>query len=133
LPRFRALIHLAFDTASKPPGFAVNEIRWGSRSDPDIAQAVTPMMTHIANDYGRFIGRHVRAAGMIPDDEIRGLSSLTAMAARSISVNRVTHPSKQMSDDILLMLLQARERIIARQLGKGAAWTDEEIRQHAQS
>lgn len=127
LPRFRALIHLAFDTATRPPGFAVNEIRSGSRSDPDIAEAVTPMMTLIAADYGRFIGRHVRTAGMVPDDEIRGLAAVATMAARSMSINRFTHPNEQMADNIYLMLMHARERIIARQLGEGAAWSTGEI------
>jgi len=127
LPRFRALIHLAFDTATRPPGFAVNEIRSGSRSDPDIAEAVTPMMTHIANDYARFIGRHVRAAGMVPDNEIRGLAAVATMAARSMSINDFTHRGEQISDNILLTLTHTRERIIARQLGENAAWCGEEI------
>lgn len=131
LPRFRALIDLAFDTAAKPEGFTVNEIRVGSRSDPDIAEAVTPVMTRIADDYARFIGRQVRSAGMTPDDELRGLTAVATMAARSLSINKFTHPNQQMSDNVVLVLLNARERIIARQLGEDAAWPAEEIARRA--
>ncbi len=96
LPRFQAIIGLAFETANRPEGLAVQEIRAGVRSDPDIAKAVTPVMTHISEDYGRFIGRHVRAAGLVPDRELQGLSAAVATTARSMAIDRVTYPSKQM-------------------------------------
>ena len=122
LPRFRALIDLAFDTAAKPEGIhgQRDTRRLAQRSghrrggdachDPD------------ADDYARFIGRQVRSAGMTPDDELRGLTAVATMAARSLSINKFTHPNQQMSDNVVLVLLNARERIIARQLGEDAAW-----------
>ncbi len=117
LPRFRALIDLAWATARMPEGLAVNEVRMGSRSDPELAKAVTPMMSHIADDYGRFLGRHVRAAGLTPDKDLQGLSATVAMATRSMAIDRFTHPSPQMVENVLASLRAHREDIIARQLG----------------
>lgn len=127
LPRFRAIIDLAFETAHSPEGLAVQEIRAGVRSDPDIAKAVTPIMTRISDDYGRFLGRHVRAAGLVPDRELQGLSATVAMTARSLAINRVTYPSEQMIANVLLTLKLAREHIIERQLGPGMALTADKL------
>lgn len=117
LPRFRAVIDLAWATARSPEGIAVNEIRISARSDPDLAAAVTPALSSIANDYGRFIGKLVRQAGMEPTREIQGLSSTAAMALRSLSIDRMTNPSAQMVENVLLILRSMREELIAKQLG----------------
>jgi AcrR family transcriptional regulator len=127
LPRFRGIINLAFETGGSPEGLAINEIRMGSRSDSDIAEAVTPMMGRIADDYGRFIGRHVRAAGLIPDKEMQGLSAAAALAAQTLAINRATNPSPQMVQNVLVMLKAAREHIIARQLGPEMALSLEQL------
>jgi AcrR family transcriptional regulator len=117
LPRFRAIIDLAWATARMPDGLAVNEVRIGSRSDPQVARAVSPIMTEIATDYARFVGRQVRAAGLKPSTEIQSLSALTAMSVRSLSIDRFTYPSLQMVQNVLLGLRTMREDIIGRQLG----------------
>lgn len=118
LPRFRAIIDLAWATARTPEGIAVNEIRISARSDPALAAAVTPALSSIANDYGRFIGKLVRCAGMEPTKEIQGLSSTAAMALRSLSIDRMTNPSEQMVENVLLSLRTTREALIAKQLGE---------------
>ena len=118
MPRFRALIDLAWATARRPEGIAANEIRLGARSDPATADAVRPAITALANDYGRFVGRHVRAAGLVPDREIQGLSATTAMAVRALAIDRFTYPNPVMVENVLFTLRQTRERIIGRQLGQ---------------
>jgi AcrR family transcriptional regulator len=118
MPRFRAIIDLAWATARMPEGLAVNEIRIGSRSDPQVAKAVSPSMTEIANDYARFVGKHVRAAGLQPNMEIQSLSAMTAMSLRSLAIDRFTYPSLQMLENTLLGLRTVREGIIGRQLGQ---------------
>lgn len=118
LPRFRAVIDLAWATARKPEGIAVNEIRISARSNEALATAVRPALSSIANDYGRFIGRLVRAAGMEPTQEVQGLSSTAAMALRSLSIDRMTNPSPQMVENVLLSLRTMREDLIAAQLGE---------------
>ncbi len=120
LPRFRAVIDLAWATARSAEGIAVNEIRISARSDPDLASAVTPALSSIANDYGRFIGKLVRQAGMEPTREMQGLSSTAAMALRSLSIDRMTNPSPQMVENVLLILRTTREELIAKQLGEDA-------------
>lgn len=117
LPRFRAVIDLAWATARSPEGIAVNEIRISARSDPELARAVTPALSEIAHYYGRFIGKLVRQAGMEPTQEIQGLSSTAAMALRSLSIDRMTNPSPQMVENVLLALRTLREDLIAKQLG----------------
>jgi AcrR family transcriptional regulator len=118
LPRFRAIIDLAWATARTPEGLAVNEVRIGSRSDPALAASVSPIMTAVANDYGRFVGRYVREAGLIPDIEIQALSATTAMSVRSLSIDRFTYPSPTMVKNVLFGLRLMREGIIGRQLGE---------------
>ena len=118
MPRFRAVIDLAWATARTPEGIAVNEIRISARSNPDLATAVTPALSSIANDYGRFIGKLVREAGMEPTREVQGLSSTAAMSLRSLAIDRMTNPSPQMVENILLALRTLREDLIAKQLGE---------------
>jgi AcrR family transcriptional regulator len=118
LPRFRALIDLAWATSRMPEGIAVNEVRIGARSDKLLATAMSPKLTEIAQNYGRFVGRYVREAGLVPNQEIQSLSATTAMAVRSLAIDRFTNPSPQMVTNILLGLRTMRENIIASQLGE---------------
>lgn len=127
LPRFRRIIDIAFQTASSPAGVAHNEIRAGSRSDPGIADAVRPIITQISDDYGRFVGRLIREAGLKVDAELQGLSGVVAMTAQAMTINRETYPSQPMFANVVLSLKVARENIIARQLGPGKAMTLEQI------
>ena len=127
LPRYRALIDLAWATARMPEGVAVNEVRSGSRSDPEIRNAVTPMMSALSDDYGRFVGSLVREAGLIPNAEIHGLTATTVMAMRSLAVNTFTYPREQLVRNVLNTLKTMRENIIARQLGPHVALSFEEI------
>jgi AcrR family transcriptional regulator len=117
LPRYRALIDLAWATARLPEGIACNEIRTGSRSDPEIRKAVTPMMSRISDDYARLVGRLAREAGLTPDVELRGLTATTAMVMRSLAINTFTYPREKLVENVLASLKRMRENIIARQLG----------------
>ncbi len=117
LPRFRALIDLAWTTSRMPEGIAVNEVRIGARSDPEIAQATRAILTFIADDYGRFVGRLVRQAGLEPNPEMQGLSAATAMAVRSLAIDRITYTRDRLDTNVLLALRSMREDIISRQIG----------------
>jgi len=121
LPRYRALIDLAWITSRMPEGMACNEIRSGSRSEPEIRAAVTPVMSHISDDYARLVGRLVREAGLVPNAEIHGLTATAVMAARSLAINTFTYPREQMIANVLGALKRMREDIIARQLGEHMA------------
>ena len=118
LPRYRALIDLAWTTSRTPEGIATNEIRAGSRSEPEIRAALTPIMTRLSDDYGRLAGRLVREAGLVPTPEVHGLTALTVLAARSLAINTFTYPREQMIKNVLGTLKSMREDIIARQLGE---------------
>ncbi len=121
LPRYRAVIDLAWATARMPEGAASNEVRIGSRSDPEIRKAVTPIMSQISDDYGRLVGRLARDAGLFVDDEVQGLTATTAMAVRALAVSTFTYPRPKMVENVLTTLKAVREDIIARQLGEHLA------------
>jgi AcrR family transcriptional regulator len=121
LPRYRALIDLAWANAQLPEDIACNEIRVGSRSDPEIAASITPIMIKTADDFARYIGGVARQAGLEPDEELKGLTATTAMAMRAMAVNLFTYPRTQIVDSVINSLKLARERLIARQLGEDAA------------
>jgi AcrR family transcriptional regulator len=121
LPRYRALIDLAWATAQMPEGIACNEVRHGSRSDPEIRAAVTPIMTRLSDDYGRLHMRLAREAGLEANVEVQGLTATTAMTMRSLAVNTFTYPRSQLVENVLLTLKAVREDIIARQLGEHVA------------
>lgn len=118
LPRFRALIDLAWATSRMPEGIAVNEIRIGARSNPDLAVALSPSLMGIASNYARFIGRYTRESGLTPTAEVQALSATSAMAVRSLAIDRFTNPSPQMVVNVLVGLRTMRENIIAKQLGE---------------
>lgn len=121
LERFRQIIELAFTTARQREGIACNEIRTGSRSDPEIREAVTPLMSHISEDYARMVSRVGREAGLKPTREFHGLTGTVAMSTRGLSVNTFTYPSPQTAENVLWMLSAMREDLIARQLGEAFA------------
>jgi AcrR family transcriptional regulator len=121
LPRFRAIIDLATATHQMPEGVACSEIRTGSRSDPEIRAAVTPIMSHISDDYGRLVGRVAREAGLVSNRELQGLTATTVMATRALSINTFTYPREQVLENVLWTLKSMREDIIARQLGERVA------------
>jgi AcrR family transcriptional regulator len=121
LPRYRALIDLAWTTAQMPEGQACNEVRHGSRSNPEIRAAVTPIMTRLSDDYGRLHMRLAREAGLEANAEVQGLTATTAMTMRSLAVNTFTYPRSQMVENVLFTLKSTREDIIARQLGEHVA------------
>jgi AcrR family transcriptional regulator len=121
LPRYRALIDLAWETAQMPEGVACNEARHGSRSDPEIRAAVTPIMTRLSDDYGRLHMRLAREAGLEANAEVQGLTATTAMTMRSLAVNTFTYPRSQLVENVLFTLKSVREDIIARQLGQHVA------------
>jgi AcrR family transcriptional regulator len=121
LPRYRALIDLAWENAQMPEDIACNEIRMGSLSDPEIAAAITPIMIKVADEFARYIGAIARQAGLETDAELKGLTATTAMAVRAMAVNLFTYPRPQVVDCVLNSLKLARERMIARQLGEAVA------------
>lgn len=121
LDRYRHIMDLSTATQRMPEGMALNEIRIGSRSDPEIREAVTPMMSAISEDYVRLVGRVAREAGLKPNRELHGLTGAVAMATRALAINTFTYPSPQASEGVLWTLQMAREDLIARQLGKDKA------------
>jgi AcrR family transcriptional regulator len=123
LPRYRALIDLAWENAQTPEDIACNEIRMGSRSDPEIAASITPIMIKVADEFGRFVGRVAREANLEPDAELKGLTLTTAMAMRAMAVNLFTYPRPEIVNSVLDTLKATREKIIARQLGVTMAQT----------
>jgi AcrR family transcriptional regulator len=125
LPRFRAVIDLAWATARMPEGIAVNEVRIGARSDPETAEQLKPIMQAISRDYADFIDRQVAEAGLESDDALRGLAATTALSVRSLSVGRYQPPSPRMIENVLATLKTIRETIIERQLGPQARLPDE--------
>lgn len=118
LPRFRAILDQSLVTQRMPEGAALNEIRIGSRSDAEIREAVTPMMSAISVDYVRMIGRIAREAGLQVNRELNGLIGTVAMATRALAINTFTYPSVGARDNVLWTLRMMREELIARQLGE---------------
>ena len=118
LPRYRAIIDLSLVTQRMPEGMACNEIRIGSRSDPEIRTAVTPIMGQISDEYGRLVVRLARAAGLTPNRELQGLTSIAAMSTRALAINTFTYPRGNIEENVLWMIRNIREDIIARQLGE---------------
>jgi AcrR family transcriptional regulator len=121
LPRFRAIVDMAIVTQRMPEGVACNEIRFGSRSDPEIRTAVTPTASFISDEYGRLVSRIAREAGLTPNRELQALTATMAMAARSLAISTFTYPRGNIEESVLWMIRNIREDIIARQLGEAAA------------
>ncbi len=121
LERFRALIDMSWYRSRLPEGFAVNEVRIGARSDDALAAAFKPVFTRIAHDYGRFVSKMAREAGLEPNEAIRGLWTATSMAMRSLAIDRRTYAGEDAAEHSLLALRMLRESLIVQQLGKAAA------------
>ena len=118
LPRFRAILDQSLTTQRMPEGTALNEVRIGSRSDAEIREAVTPMMSAISEDYVRVVSRIAREAGLKPNHELYGLIGTVAMATRALAINTFTYPSVGVRDNVVWTLQMMREDLIARQLGE---------------
>ncbi len=121
LDRYRLIMDLSLVTQRMPEGMALNEIRIGSRSDPEIRDAVTPMMSAISEDYVRMVSRIAREAGLKATRELHGLTGTVAMATRALAINTFTYPSPRVGDNVSWTLQTMREDLIARQLGKDRA------------
>jgi AcrR family transcriptional regulator len=121
LDRYRLIMDLSLVTQRIPEGMALNEIRIGSRSDPEIRDAVTPMMSAISEDYVRMVSRIAREAGLKATRELHGLTGTVAMAMRALAINTFTYPSPRVGDNVSWTLQTMREDLIARQLGKDEA------------
>jgi AcrR family transcriptional regulator len=116
MPRFLQLLDLAWETAQLPYGMAINEIRVASRSDEQLAAAITPITRSIAADYGRFLGHHVKAAGLTSDAALRGVTQTWTMALRALAMDRVTHPDQEFVESVLATLRGTRDAVVANQL-----------------
>jgi len=121
LDRYRLIMDLSLVTQRLPEGMALNEIRIGSRSDPEIRDAVTPMMSAISEDYVRLVSRIAREAGLKATRELHGLTGTVAMATRALAINTFTYPSPRVGENVSWTLQTMREGLIARQLGKDKA------------
>jgi len=121
LDRYRLIMDLSFVTQRMPAGMALNEIRIGSRSDPEIRDAVMPMMSAISEDYGRLVSRIACEAGLKPTRELHGLTGTVAMATRALAINTFTYPSPRVGENVAWTLQTMREDLIARQLGPNKA------------
>jgi AcrR family transcriptional regulator len=121
LDRYRCIMDLSFHTQRMPEGMALNEIRIGSRSDPEIRDSVTPMMSSISEDYVRLVSRVAREAGLKPTRELHGLTGTVAMATRALAINTFTYPSPRVGENVTWTLQTMREDLIARQLGADKA------------
>lgn len=117
LPRFRAMIDLAWQVSRMPEGLAVNEVRIGARSDAELAVIFRPVFTRIANEFGRYFSELARDAGLKPDNELQGLWTATSMALRSLAIDSKTYGRPQITANALLALRSLREMLIERQLG----------------
>ena len=121
LDRYRLIMNLSLVTQRMPEGMALNEIRIGSRSDLEIRDGVTPMMSAISEDYVRMVSRIAREAGLKATRELHGLTGTVAMAMRALAINTFTYPSPRVGDNVSWTLQTMREDLIARQLGKDKA------------
>lgn len=121
LDRYRLIMDLSLVTQRIPEGMALNEIRIGSRSDLEIRDGVTPMMSAISEDYVRMVSRIAREAGLKATRELHGLTGTVAMATRALAINTFTYPSPRVGDNVSWTLQTMREDLIARQLGKDEA------------
>lgn len=120
LPRYRAMIDEHWDTVRAPENTAINEIRIGSRSDPELAKVLQPIMADIAQEYGRYVGAKVREAGLEPTEEIRGLTITWVLSLTMMNFYWAANPNKKMEASMLSTLKALQEELIAQQLGPDA-------------
>ena len=120
LPRFRAMIDVHWQIVQRPEDIAINEVRNGSRSDPELADAVHPIMAEIASDYARFVGVQVRQAGLKPNEAMRGLTVTWVLALPMMAFYRAADPNSRMEQSLLASLKSLQESLIKDQLGKSS-------------
>ncbi|HTE41469.1 MAG TPA: TetR/AcrR family transcriptional regulator [Steroidobacteraceae bacterium] len=120
LPRFRAVIDVHWALVQRPEDTAIHEVRNGSRSDPQLADAMHPIMAEIARDYAQCVGILIRQAGLEPDDELRGLTVNWVLALPMMAFYRAADPNRRMEESILVTLKSHQEFLIARQQGRAA-------------
>jgi len=118
LARMRALIDAHWDIVQRPEDIAIHEVRIGSRSDPEVAEAAHPVMVYISKDYARFVGGLIRQAGLEPTEELRGLTVTWTMALPMMSFYRAADPNSRMIESLLATLKGLQEDLIARQRGR---------------
>lgn len=117
LPRFRAMIDIHWEIVQRPEDTAIHEVRIGSRSDPELARAVQPMMAEIAGEYARYVGAQIRQAGLQPTDELRGLTVTWTLALPMMAFYRAANPNGRMEQSLLMNLKGMQELLISQQLG----------------
>jgi AcrR family transcriptional regulator len=118
LPRFRAMIDIYWNIAQQPEDIAIQEVRSGSRSDPELADAVHPIMSDIAKDYARFVGEQIRQAGLKSNEELRGLTVIWVLALPMMGFYRAADPNLRMEDSLLASLRHLQESLIQMQIRK---------------
>ena len=118
LPRFRAMIDIYWRIVQKPEDTAIQEVRAGSRSDPELADAVHPVMAKMAKDYARFVGEQIRQAGLKPNEELRGLTVMWVLALPMMGFYRAADPNRRMEDSLLASLRHLQESLIEMQSKK---------------
>jgi AcrR family transcriptional regulator len=121
LPRYRALIDEHWDTVRGPENTAINEIRIGSRSDPELAAKLQPIMVDIAREYGRFVGAKIREAGLEPDEDLRGLTVTWVLGLTMMNFYWAAEPNPRMEASLLSTLKGLQEDMIQRQLSGTAS------------
>jgi AcrR family transcriptional regulator len=121
LARFRAVIEVHWAFVQRPEDTAIHEVRNGSRSDPELAAAVRPIMAEIASDYAHFVGTLIRQAGLEPDEELRGLTVNWVTALPMMAFYRAADPNRRMEDSLLVTLKSHQEGLIQRQLVRSSA------------
>jgi AcrR family transcriptional regulator len=112
LPRFRALVDVHWDVVQRPEDTAIHEVRIGSRSDPELAKAVHPIMADIATAYAHYVGAQVRQAGLQPTEEVRGLTVTWVLALPMMAFYRAADPNTRMEQSLLATLKRMQEAVI---------------------
>lgn len=108
-------------TQRMPDGMALNDSRIGSRSDREVCDAVTAMMSAISKDYVRMVSRIVREAGLKATRRLHGLTGSVARATRALAINTLSCLSLRVGNNLSWTVQAIREDLIARQLGKEKA------------
>ena len=116
MPRYRALIDEHWDTVRAAPNTAINEIRIGSRSDPDLAAKLQPIMVEIAREYGHFVSKIIREAGLEPTEDLRGLTVTWVLGLTMLNFYWAAEPNPKMAASLLTTLKAQQEEMIQRQL-----------------
>jgi AcrR family transcriptional regulator len=120
LERFRAMIDVHWQIVQLPEDTAINEVRHGTRSDPELATAVQPVMAEISADYTKFVGAQIRQANLEPNDDLRGLALTWVFSLPRMAYYRAADPGSRMVQTVLASLKNLQEMLIQKQLGPKA-------------